>query len=58
MFVALPIFAPQQGLCPSPILLQVLQADRPKQPADMKLVYVDKDRARQREEKALQVGGS
>lgn len=37
------------------IVLQVLHADRPKQQPDTKLVYVDKDRARQREEKALQV---
>eukprot|EP00775_Hariotina_reticulata_P007469 gene7469-7679_t len=33
--------------------LQVLQAERPKQPTDHHLPYVDKDRARQREEKAL-----
>ena len=35
-------------------VLQVLAAEKPKQPGDARLPYVDKDRARQREEKALQ----
>eukprot|EP00879_Flechtneria_rotunda_P004289 GHRR01004538.1.p1 GENE.GHRR01004538.1~~GHRR01004538.1.p1 ORF type:complete len:178 (+),score=50.01 GHRR01004538.1:277-810(+) len=34
--------------------LQVLHAERPKRQPDLKLPYVDKDRARQREEKSLQ----
>lgn len=44
---------PPVGRC-----VQVLHAERPKHPVGTKLVYVDKERARQREEKALQVGSS